>query len=370
LFVPLLFKNDLIGLIILGKKESGTFFSAEDIEFLTTLANQSALSIANALAYQKIREFNVALEKEVQDRTQALAHTNVELHQSLTQLESAYRDLQRSQENLVRAEKMADLGRLTAGIAHEMNTPLGASLTSLKLLKNLVKEYRTSIGDDVVTEHDHQEIAAEMDQLIDSTQQWMKKAAAHIRSLKLHTRGAQRGEECFFPVLQVVEDTRMLLAHRLRLSGCTITVSCHDENPMLYGDPSKLGQVLTNLLGNAVDAYKDVHRNEGNILITVNNEPEGLEIRVKDEGCGIPPEDLDRIFDDLFSTKPLGEGTGLGLPISRNIMSNFFGGDIRAESALGLGSTFILRFPRQRNAAVLTATAPQLAQDSSTEVIV
>lgn len=368
LFVPLLFKNDLIGLIILGKKESGTFFSADDIEFLTTLANQSALSIANALAYQQIREFNIALEKEVQDRTQALAHTNDELHQSLTQLEAAYRDLQRSQENLVRAEKMADLGRLTAGIAHEMNTPLGASLTSLKLLKNLVQEYRTSIGDDAVTEHDHQEIAAEMDQLIYSTQQWMEKAAAHIRSLKLHTRDAQRGEECFFSVLHVVEDARMLLAHHLRLSGCTITISCHDENPMIYGDPSKLGQVLTNLLGNAIDAYKNLNRVERNILVTIDNRAEGLEIRVKDEGCGIPPENLDRIFDDLFSTKPLGEGTGLGLPISRNIMSNFFGGDIHVESALGLGSTFILSFPRKRDAAALAA-APQLTKDSSTEVV-
>jgi signal transduction histidine kinase len=346
LFVPLLFKNDLIGLILLGRKESGAFFSAEDIDFLSTLANQSALSIANALAYQKIHEFNLALEKKVAERTEALAQTNAELHDSLDQLEQAYRDLQRSQENLVRAEKMADLGRLTAGIAHEMNTPLGASLTSLKLLGNLVHEYRTSIGDDTVTEPDHQEIATEMDQLINSTQQWMEKAAAHIRSLKLHTRDGQRGEERLFSVLQTIEDTRLLLAHRLRFSGCTLSVSCHIEDPTLHGDPSKLGQVLTNLVGNALDAYKDANRRGRDIMITVHDEGEDLEIQVKDQGCGIPPEHLDRIFDDLFSTKSLGEGTGLGLPIARHIMTNFFSGHIRVESVLGQGSTFILHFPR------------------------
>lgn len=345
LFVPLLFKNDLIGLIILGKKESGAFFSADDIEFLTTLANQGALAIANARAYHKIQEFNTALEKEIRDRTQALEYTNAELHQSLTRLEIAYRDLQRSQESLVRAEKMADLGRLTAGIAHEMNTPLGASLTALKLLKDLVQEYRASIGDDTVTERDHRGIATEMNQLLNSTQQWMEKAAEHIRSLKLHTRDLQHGEEQSFSVLQTVEDTRLLLAHRLRLSRCRLTVSCNVEEPMLRGDPGKLGQVLTNLIGNAMDAYKDSGKAEREIALSVQETEGGLEIRIQDYGCGIPSTDLEKIFDELYSTKPLGEGTGLGLSIVRHIMMNFFGGHIQVESVLGQGSTFILHFP-------------------------
>jgi signal transduction histidine kinase len=138
---------------------------------------------------------------------------------------------------------------------------------------------------------------------------------------------------------------------------------------MLHGDPSKLGQVLTNLLGNALDAYKDVNRKERDILITVNAEAEGLEIRVKDEGPGIPPENLDRVFDDLFSTKPLGEGTGLGLPISRNIMSNFFDGNIHVESVLGQGSTFILHFPQKRTVAAPTDTEPQPSDAAATEVL-
>jgi signal transduction histidine kinase len=132
----------------------------------------------------------------------------------------------------------------------------------------------------------------------------------------------------------------------LRNSRCTVTVACSVAAPILRGDPSKFGQVLTNLIGNAMDAYKDAEKERGAIVVAVQEAQETLEIRVHDQGCGIPPDNLEKIFDELFSTKPLGEGTGLGLTISRNIMTNFFGGAIRVESTLGQGSTFILSFPR------------------------
>jgi signal transduction histidine kinase len=214
-------------------------------------------------------------------------------------------------------------------------------------MKNLVREYRASIGDASVNEQDHREIAGELEQLVDSTQQWTEKAAAHIRSLKLHTRDLQRGEERLFSVLQTIEDTRMLLSHRFRFSQCNLTVSCTVEDPMLHGDPGKLGQVLTNLVCNAIDAYKDAGRGGGDIEVTVSEEGTELLIQIKDRGCGIPPENLERVFEELFSTKPLGEGTGLGLPIARHIMINFFGGKIWVESVPGQGSVFILRFPRR-----------------------
>jgi len=112
MLVPMSFKDEVIGVIALGRKESGGFFSVADRDFLIALANQGALSVANALAYQEIQTLNTSLEQKVAERTQELAQSNTELHSSLARLEQAYQDLQRSQDNLIRAERMAALGRL------------------------------------------------------------------------------------------------------------------------------------------------------------------------------------------------------------------------------------------------------------------
>jgi len=112
----------------------------------------------------------------------------------------------------------------------------------------------------------------------------------------------------------------------------------------MHGDPSKLGQVLTNLIINAIDAYKDL--SGGEIHVEVAEAGSHLEICVRDHGCGIPHENIGRIFEEFFSTKPIGEGTGLGLSIARDIVTNFFGGVISAESTPGQESVFTLRLPR------------------------
>ena len=145
--------------------------------------------------------------------------------------------------------------------------------------------------------------------------------------------------------IQTIEDVRLLLSHRLRLSQTKLVVERTATDPLLYGDAGKLGQVLTNLISNAIDAHKLAGRREGEIRVAVRDDGEVLEIRVIDQGCGISPEHIDRIFDEFFSTKALGEGTGLGLAIARNIISRFFEGTIQVESILGQGSVFSICFP-------------------------
>ncbi len=260
------------------------------------------------------------MEQKVAQRTQELGTTNHELARSLGELERAYHELQRSQENLVRAEKMAALGRLTAGIAHEVNTPLGASLNALKMIEDLVDEYRVSI-------------------------EWTAKAAGYVRSIKAHTRNLDAVQERAFELPQLIEDTRMLLSHRLRLSSCSVTVDC-PRSLTLYGDPGKLGQVLTNLITNAIDAYEDHGSADGRIHIAVTATAEEVAVAVQDTGCGIVPEHLERVFEELFTTKPPGKGTGLGLSISRDIVSDCFGGRIEVASTPRVGSRFTLRLPR------------------------
>lgn len=347
LIVPLILKSDLIGFLALGHKESGAFFSVDDIGFLTALANQGAVSIANAIAYREIQNLNAALEKRVAERTAELSQSNADLQASVRQVEKAYRDLQHSQEELSRAEKMATLGRLAAGIAHEMNTPLGASMTSLKLLQDLVDEYTSSSSDPQVTPDDHREIAAEMNKLVGSTRDWLRKAAAHIRSLKLHTRALQNADPAIFSVLDTIEDVGLLLSHRLRVAQSTLSVKCSANEATLYGDSAKLGQALTNLVSNAIDANREAANAGAEISIEVADEDSSMVIRVRDHGRGIPPEHSARIFEEFFSTKTIGEGTGLGLPIARDIVSNFFGGTVTVESSSERGSVLAIHLPRR-----------------------
>ncbi len=337
--------GDLVGALVLGPKRSHAMYSSEDVGFLATFANQIAIAISNARAYREIEDLNTGLERKVTERTGELASANAELARSLRERERAYRELERSQENLVRAEKMAALGRLTAGIAHEINTPLGASLNALTVVEQLLHEYASSIGDPSVTETDHQEIAGELTQQVANVTTWTTKAASYIRSIKAHTRSLDQVEQRRFDLAQLIEDARLLLDHRLRLSSCVMEVAC-PSGVTLVGDPGKLAQALTNLITNAVDAYEGQSR-DGVVRVDVRVTDTHVVIGVEDEGCGIPAPQLERIFEELYTTKDPGKGTGLGLAISRDIVVNCFRGRIDVSSTPGRGSRFTLTIPHE-----------------------
>ncbi len=367
LAVPLELNGDLLGFILLGRKESGAFFSADDINFLSALGNQSALSIANAIAYEEIAALNEDLEERVNKRTRELARSNEDLRLALDRLGRAYRDLQQSREDLTRSEKMAALGRLAAGIAHEMNTPLGASMTSLKLIQDLLEEQRNAMREAGVERAETLSIDKDLAQLVINTRQWIEKAAAHIRSLKAHTRDLKQEERRSFPVRETLDQIRPLLAHRLRLADCTLTVSIGSPEPILFGEPGRLSQVLTNLIVNAIDAYADCANERPDVAVDVGIEETSVLITISDSGAGIPPENLSRIFDEFFSTKPLGTGTGLGLPIARDIVSNLFGGTLTVQSTVGKGTKFIVQIPRRSGPEAEETASPMRVsgEDSS-----
>jgi signal transduction histidine kinase len=340
--------GDLVGFLALGAKRSRAAFTLDDLGFLSTLANQVAVAIRNAQAYREIEDLNVSLEHKVTARTEQLAG-------SVRALEGAYAELQQSQERLLHAEKMAALGRLTSGIAHEVNTPLGATMNGLRTLGELIDEYRASIGDPDVTDADHREIAAELHDLVGSLASWTDTAAGYIRGIKAHTRGVEGGQEHLFSVRRLLGDIEGLLAHRVRLSSCTLTVDCPDDL-QLWGDPGRLSQVVTNLVTNAVDAYDGQHVTDGPIRIVVREHARDVEVVVEDEGCGIAPEHLERIFNELFTTKPQGKGTGLGLSIARDIIADCFQGRLEVSSTPGRGSRFALVLPK-REASVSGRTS-------------
>ena len=222
LLVPLRFRGEFVGLVALGSKQSGRFYTAADAEFLSTLAAQSVVSILHAMAYRQVEELNRDLERKVEQRTEELARANADLRTSLDERQQAYVELQRKQEQLVQSERMAALGRLTAGIAHEISTPLGAALSTLQVVEDLVQEYRSAVDEPSTELDDHREMAEELAEVSGEAREWTEKAARFVRSIKLQGIGSGEVHEIDFRLSDVISETSQLLAHRLRLCECTL----------------------------------------------------------------------------------------------------------------------------------------------------
>lgn len=338
--------------LVLGGKRSGKSYHADDFAFLRAAAGQVALGLTNARAFRQLRQLNTTLERTVDERTAAertanadLQSANADLERSIAELRQAYSQLEQNHACLLRADRLATLGRLTAGIAHEVNTPLSAVQNALKILSDLGQEYATSIDDPAVAPSDHQDIAAEIITTARAAAEWADKAARFIRGTKAHGRTAPDTLTEPFAVAEVVDEARTLLIHRLRVAGCTL--ECTEERPgiSVVGDRSAFAQVVINLITNALDAYEDARLTNVRILVSIDQSADAVSIEVRDWAGGIPLQVLPRIFEELFTTKSAGRGTGLGLWISRTIVEKEFGGMLDVMSVPGEGSCFLASIP-------------------------
>ncbi len=336
---PLTLKGQVIGTLVALDKQDGTKgFNPSDLDLLIAFANQAATAIEHARLYKEV-------QRELGERKQA----QEALSKRTAELEQAYQALQANQERLLMSEKMASLGRLTAGIAHEMNTPLATVRSSLAELHSLAAEYRSSIGDAEVTLEDHRHIVAEMEQMIQLAETAADRAAAFVRGIKAQTRNMPANERQRMDALALTRDTLLLLSHALRKGGCTAKIEAVEDQIELYGSPGRFSQVVTNLVTNAIDA--SIPKGGGPVTLRLSSRRGGVELEVSDTGCGIPPENLPRIFDPLFTTKPFGQGTGLGLTIVHDIVTGDFGGTLEVSTQVGQGTTIRIQFPQSQEAS-------------------
>ena len=259
------------------------------------------------------------------------------------QLEKANALLHENQAQLLASEKMASLGRLTAGIAHEMNTPLAAVRSALSEVTELVAEYQRSLGDSDVTIDDHKEIGHDMEKSLTLAKNAAARASAFVRGIKSQTRNMTGQIHVDFDAVVTTNESLLLLAHLVRSSKCELVFETALQTFPLVGIPGRLAQVVTNLVTNAADALKD--KGGGRIEVGMTVEPGGLCLMVKDNGTGIPVELQQKIFEPMFTTKPFGEGTGLGLSIVNDIVTAEFGGRIELHSESGKGTTFLIHLP-------------------------
>jgi signal transduction histidine kinase len=323
LAVPIELRGTILGIISPDAPIGGRRPKVEDVQALELFANQAAVAIENARLYQEQR------------RTAEMLRSRSE------ELERANAEIRASQEQLLVSEKMAALGRVTAGIAHEINSPLGGILNNLQMARSYAEEYHASAGDPEVTAADHRAIAQDLVDTLKLAEQSTRKVGQFVRTIKDQTRAVSpRGKERFDPAAEV-EATLTLLSHTVRAQGLTLHTEM-EPGLSLHGDPGKFALVVQNLLSNALDAYDG---RPGEIWLRLSRRSGTLLLEVEDRGSGIPEEIRGRIFDYLFTTKDVGKGTGLGLSIVHSVVTTHFEGEIQLETLVGRGSTFRVRLP-------------------------
>jgi len=304
------------------KRLSETVASFGDGHFGKTVSTGRADEIGKL-----VTGFNVMAEK----LKKAYAELEGRVEASNKELEIAYQMLKQKQEQLIRSEKMAALGQLSAGIAHEIRNPL----TSIKIfIQSLQKEM--DLDED--QEEDFRIIMKEIDRINENITRFLNFA---------------RPEEPLFQAINtsaLVKNTVNLLAAKLRTSGIHLDISLPDQQPPVEGDPKQLAQVFLNLLLNAVEAMPQGGTLTISSAVKLNpeNQKEFLQLTIKDTGHGIPEKDRPYLFDPFFTTKT--GGTGLGLSIVYSIIQKH-NGRIEVESELGEGSSFILSLPVQKEGA-------------------
>lgn len=330
LCVPLITKKEeMLGIIYLDNRLISGLFSQKNLDLLRTVATQAGISIENAILVENEKEMaRKVSEAEARARyTDILEKQKSELEIAYQEKDQAYEELKATQAQLIQSEKMATIGRLAGGVAHEINTPLGTILTNTEML---MLEGQT----------------------IDSQREYLemiKKSSLRCKAIveQLLKYSRLPGPEFeMVDIGQVIDECYLLLERQLADEGIRVNRE-YGLIPEIKGNANELRQVFTNIILNARDAIKktfDDKRRQGEIRIRAYPEGRSLVIEVQDDGCGISPQDIGKIFDPFFTTKDIGGGTGLGLSISQRIIERH-SGKIEARSKIGQGTTMRIELP-------------------------
>ncbi|PZP36666.1 MAG: hypothetical protein DI603_01520 [Roseateles depolymerans] len=309
------------------------------------------MRLALLSAFEALRQHNINLEETVTQRTAELTASNEELS-------AALQTLRKAQSELVESEKLASLGRLVAGVAHELNTPLGNALTVVSALEDRYRELERSLAsnqpmrrsmlEDLVRDTRHGQ---------DILQRNVQKAADLVRDFKQVAIDQTSDLRRDFDLAQVVEDVLVMVEPSFKHTPYVIETELA-RGLRLSSYPGSLGQVLTNLLMNALlHGFEGLSKGHVRIHCAPLSADE-VELSVIDDGRGMDESVRRRIFDPFFTTKLGTGGSGLGMHIVHSIVTNVLGGQIEVRSAPGEGTQMLMRLPRQAPQRKTGDTAP------------
>lgn len=307
------------------------------------------------------RDFEKAYNREKKARKQAediLEEKSLELYAINKELESANQQLRLQQKNLVKTEKLVAIGQLAAGVAHEVNNPLAFVASNINTLKKYCAMFTkvVEVSTDQEQQKENKDLADEIneimrnesDYVINDTQlifNEVEEGLNRVKDIVSNLRNFSRTKssdvedvdvnDCITSALKMLENKTKYHCKMVFNKG---------ELPPIRGNSNKITQVILNIVVNAAQAIK----NKGMITITSQDTDGFISVSIEDTGTGIEPKHLEKIFDPFFTAKPIGEGTGLGLSVSFNIIEDM-GGTISVESELYKGSTFTILIPTEQD---------------------
>jgi signal transduction histidine kinase/HAMP domain-containing protein len=308
----------------LDQDQAGNYYDLSAAPFQDEKGEKYILETLKDITEQK------KLELQVKEHTQNLEKANAEL-------ENALKNLKGAQAQLIQAEKMAGIGQLAAGVAHELNNPLGGILgyCQFALEKITKKPLKELTGEDI----------SAYSQYLKDIEQQSKRCKTIIQSLLKFSRASVKEDFEPIDVNSVLKETFTFVNHQLEKHKVKLKEVLSPSLPRISGNTSQLQQVFTNLVLNAVQAMPDGGRLT--VMDKLSEDKKSLEISFADTGEGISEENLSKIFEPFFTTKKVGQGTGLGLSVSYGIVKEH-GGDIQVESTVGKGTTFTVILPLRR----------------------
>jgi signal transduction histidine kinase len=346
LCLPLKARGHFIGILYLENNRVRGAFTRDRVEVLTLLCSQAAISLENARLYQQSQNYSLQLQEYLQQ-------------------------LQEAQLQLVQNEKMATIGQLVAGIAHEINNPVGFISGNLDYASEYVRDLMELVelyqqGQDWNSETTQKKIEEieldylleDLPELISSMKEGTHRIAEISKSMRTFSR-SDTAEKVLFNLHDGIDSTLLILKHRLKANEYRPEIQVvknYGSLPEINCYPGQLNQVFMNLIANGIDAleeansglnFEEIKNRQNRITITtkIDRNKKNAVVRIGDNGPGMSEEVKQNIFDNLFTTKAVGKGTGLGLSISRKIVVEKHGGSLTCTSEVGKGTEFAIALP-------------------------